>query len=139
MGKCSFPMACPTCFPRAPRTTCPGVAPSQGAAPSHTGQSVEAFSQLRLSYLSYVTLIKKLKSPRLLLSHRRQGECCPELACQGRARSPTVTARTQSWWGWRVAQPSRVLIRLYIFYDLGAVYGLQWLQGNWISSVLLAK
>lgn len=27
----------------------------------------------------------------------------------------------------------------YVFYDLGAVYGLQWMQGNWISSVLLAK
>lgn len=29
--------------------------------------------------------------------------------------------------------------KAYVFYDLGAVYGLQWLQGNWISSVLLAK
>lgn len=75
-----------------------------------------------------------------------QGEC---LSCACLSQGSQVTYRHSRWlekvprlWelvGLEGGASQQGAYKAYVFYDLGAVYGLQWLQGNWISSVLLAK
>jgi hypothetical protein len=102
---------------------------------------MEAFSQLRLFpfllTLAYVELTETLKVQGSYYPGGDREGTCPELACHRRARSPTVTAGLWELVGLEGGTIQQSAHNTYVFYDLGAVYGLQWLQGNWISSVYL--